>query len=162
MVFFFFVLPSHCETLLFSGLCCSRRMVYWLFPFSFQRQFDHWALLPFLGILGRVTVGGGLDLDHWSDVCLVTPAAGDWLVIPWVAAVGDWLEVRWVAAAGDWLAVRWVAGEGERQEQKSVHPDLKYQFYLCFGLTKCGLMLLELIQSWVKTFSKYCAKMFSL
>ena len=37
LVFFFFVLSSPCGTLPFSGLCCSRRMEYWPFPFLFQR-----------------------------------------------------------------------------------------------------------------------------
>ena len=67
-------------------------------------------MLPFLGDLGRVTIRGGVDLDDWSDVCLVTTAAGDWLVIRWVAAAGDWLAVRWVAGEGDRLEVHWKAG----------------------------------------------------
>ena len=50
-------------------------------------------------------------LDDWSEVYLVTTAAGDWLAVRWVAAAGGSLEVCWVAAVGNWLAVRWVAGE---------------------------------------------------
>ena len=63
--------------------------------------------------LGRVNVAGGVDLDDWLEVRLVTTAAGDWLMVSWAAATGDWLEVCWVEAAGDWLAVRWSAGEGD-------------------------------------------------
>ena len=63
--------------------------------------------------LGRVTVGGGVDLDDWSEVHLVTTAAGDWFAVRWVAIAGDWLEVRWVTAAGVWLVERWLTGEGD-------------------------------------------------
>ena len=82
-------------------------------------------------------------------------AVGDWLAVRWLEGDGDWLEVRWVAAAGDWLKVRWVAGEGDWTELRwvaganLVHPDLKYQFHPRFGQTKCGLMLLEVIRSYL-------------
>ena len=67
----------------------------------------------FLVFLGKVTVGGGVDLDDWSEVHLVTTAAGDWFAVRWVAIAGDWLEVRWVIAAGVWLVERWLTGEGD-------------------------------------------------
>ena len=62
-------------------------------------------------LLGRVTVGEGVDLDDWSAIRLVTTAAGDWLVVRWVAAAGDWFEVPWVVVECDWLVVRWFAGK---------------------------------------------------
>ena len=74
----------------------------------------------FLLFLGRLTVGGGVDLDNSSKLCLVTTAAGDWSAVRWVAAAGDWLEVRWVAVAGDWLAVQWLTGEGDWLEERWV------------------------------------------
>ena len=82
--------------------------------------------------MGRVTVGEGVDLDDWSEVCLVTTAASNWLAVRWVATAGDWLvvrqlagegdwlEVRWVATAGDWLVVRQLAGEGDWLEVRWV------------------------------------------
>ena len=63
--------------------------------------------------LGRVTLEGGVDLDAWSEIHLVTTAAGEWSAVHWVAAAGDWLEVRWTVPADDWLAVHWLAGEGD-------------------------------------------------
>ena len=60
--------------------------------------------------MGRLTVGGGVNFDDWSEVRLVTTAAaGDWLAVCWVEGEGDWLEVCWVAGEGDWLEVCWVA-----------------------------------------------------
>ena len=108
------------RTLPFSDLCCSHRTGHWPFSFwfclwSFSFWFCLWFCLCFcfLVFLGRVNVAGGVDLDDWLEVRLVTTAAGDWLMVSWVAATGDWLEVCWVEAAGDWLAVRWSAGEGD-------------------------------------------------
>ena len=49
--------------------------------------------------LGRLTIVGGVNFDDWSEVRLVTTAAGDWLEVCWVAGEGDWLEVCWVARA---------------------------------------------------------------
>ena len=63
--------------------------------------------------LGRLTVLGGVDLDEWLEVRLVTTAADDWLTVHWVAAAGDCLVVRWVEALGDWFKIRRVAGEGD-------------------------------------------------
>ena len=115
--------------------------------------------------LGRVTVGGGVDLDGWSEVRLVTTAAGDWSAVRWVAAAGDWLEVRWVATEGGWLAVRWLAGEDNWLEVRwdagggdwlevrwvaaaeFISSWPKYRFHLRFGQTKCWLIHLELIPS---------------
>ena len=76
---------------------------------------------------GRVTVGGGVDLNDWSEVRLVTTAAGDWSAVRWVAAAGDWLEVRWLAGEGVSLEVRWVAGAefGSSWPKVSLSP--------CFG-----------------------------
>ena len=59
-----------------------------------------------LVFLGRITVGGGVYLDSWLEVLLVTTAAGDWLAVHLLECEGDWLEVCGVAEQGDWLAVR--------------------------------------------------------
>ena len=51
--------------------------------------------------LGRVTIGGRVDLDDWMEVCLVTTAAGDWSAVCLVAAAGDWLAVRCLVGEDD-------------------------------------------------------------
>ena len=67
----------------------------------------------FLVFLGRVNVGGVVDLDGWLEVRLITTAAvGNWSVVRWVEAAGDWLAGHWLAGEEDCLAGRWLAGEG--------------------------------------------------
>ena len=112
-------------------------MEYWVF--------DHRALLPFLVFFfGIVTVGGGgVDLDDWSEVCLITTAAGDWSAVRWVAAAGDWLEVRWVAGEGGWLT------DWEYAEWQEKATDWKHVWrWLIRRLIGSTLMLLEMIRSY--------------
>ena len=63
--------------------------------------------------LGRVNVGGVVDLDGWLGVRLITTAVGNWSVVRWVEVAGDWLAGHWLAGEDDWLQVRWVAREGD-------------------------------------------------
>ena len=115
--FFFFVLSSSCGTLPF----------FWIVLFSSDGAlaFSFFVLsliielcFHFLVFLGKVTVRGGVDLDDWSDICLVATAAGDWSAVRWVAAAADWLAVHWLTGKGDWLEMRWVAGEGDWLEMR--------------------------------------------
>ena len=131
LVFFFFVLSLSCWTLPFSWFV--------LFSSDIALTFYFFALsliielcFCFLVFLRWVTVGGGVGLDEWSEVRLVTTTAGDWLAVCWVATAGDRFEVRrmatagdwsavcWVATTGDWLAVHWLAREGDWLEVRWV------------------------------------------
>ena len=109
LVFFFFLLFLSCGTLpffwfvLFSS---GGALTFFFFVLSLIIE----LCFHFLVFLGRVTAGGGVDLDDWSEVRLVTTAAGDWSAVRWVAAACDWFTVRWVAEEGDWFEVRWVPG----------------------------------------------------
>ena len=89
-------------------------------------------------LLGRLTVGGGVDLDDSSEVRLVTTAASDWPAVRWVAAAGDWLEVRWVGVAGGWLAVQWLTGEGDWLEVRWVGGEGDQLNVLCVAEAKFG------------------------
>ena len=65
----------------------------------------------------------------------------DWKYIDWQEKVTDWKYVEWQEKVANWKYVEW-------EEQNSVHPDLKNRFHPRFALTKCGLMLLELIRNY--------------
>ena len=99
LAFLFFVLFSSSGTLpSFSLVLFSLDGALTFFFFVLFLLFEIWFC--FLVFLDRVTLGGGLDFDEWSEVRLVTTASGDQSAARWVAAAGDWLEVHWVAGAG--------------------------------------------------------------
>ena len=69
-------LVGHCP---FSSLYYSRQTEHWpVVFFLFVSSLIIELYFRFLVFLGRVTVGGWVDLDDWSEVCLVTTAVGEW------------------------------------------------------------------------------------
>ena len=96
----------------FSGLYYSCSIEHWPF-FSFVLSLIIVLCFHFLLFLSRVTVARGIGLGDWSEVRLVTTAAGNWLAVRWIAVAGDWFEVGWVEAIINWFKVRCLAGEDD-------------------------------------------------
>ena len=80
LVFFFFILSSSYGTLPFFWFVLfwlNGVLTFFFFVLSLIIEF----CFRFLVFMGRVTLGGGVSLDDWLEVRLVTAAPGEWSAV---------------------------------------------------------------------------------